>query len=298
MRPKASESGQRTGGHLGGMGMDGPTVDGSSDLGSRPVTAAEVSSVSRTPRAAEPGRTASPRAAGGAPSEQAARREAGARAPARGPGRRPRVRPRRDGRPARRGRRRVTSSASTPSARRRGSHEPGRVAYVVCDVRHLPFRPGVADLVVSFDVIEHFADDAVPLTAARQLVRDGGVVALTVPALPGAVEHVRRTGRPPSPVHPPDPGGGRSRRPASSPTRRPTSSRGWPRPCGRPATATVSKRTPSRRACSAGRSQPSWRGCAVPSGCCSGGGASRSALRSSPWAGRAARWPAGAAATR
>ena len=62
--------------------------------------------------------------------------------------------------------------------------QPGRVAFVVCDVRRLPFRAGVADLVGSFDVIEHFADDAVPLTAARQLVRDGGAVALTVPAFP------------------------------------------------------------------------------------------------------------------
>ena len=63
--------------------------------------------------------------------------------------------------------------------------EPGRFGYVVCDVRHLPFRLGVADLVGSFDVIEHFADDSVPLTAARRLVRDGGAIALTVPALPG-----------------------------------------------------------------------------------------------------------------
>jgi SAM-dependent methyltransferase len=60
----------------------------------------------------------------------------------------------------------------------------GRVGYVVCDAHHLPFRPGVADLVVSFDVIEHFADDAAPLGAARQMVRDGGAVALTVPANP------------------------------------------------------------------------------------------------------------------
>ena len=60
----------------------------------------------------------------------------------------------------------------------------GRVAFVICDAHHLPFRPGVADLVVSFDVIEHFADDAAPLGAARRMVRDDGVVALTVPANP------------------------------------------------------------------------------------------------------------------
>jgi SAM-dependent methyltransferase len=60
-----------------------------------------------------------------------------------------------------------------------------RYSFVVCDARRLPFREGVADLVTSFDVIEHFADDSAPLSSARQLVRSSGNVAVTVPALPG-----------------------------------------------------------------------------------------------------------------
>ena len=75
----------------------------------------------------------------------------------------------------------------------------GRVAHVVCDARRLPFRPGVAGLVTSFDVIEHFTDDGEPLRAARELVRADGHVAVTVPANPSlwspfddAVGHHRR----------------------------------------------------------------------------------------------------------
>lgn len=60
-----------------------------------------------------------------------------------------------------------------------------RYSFVVCDARRLPFREGIADLVTSFDVIEHFADDSLPLQSARELVRDSGNVAVTVPALPG-----------------------------------------------------------------------------------------------------------------
>jgi SAM-dependent methyltransferase len=59
------------------------------------------------------------------------------------------------------------------------------VAYVVADANHLPFRPGRAGLVTCLDVIEHFADDAVPLGAARRLVRPDGHVLVTVPAGPG-----------------------------------------------------------------------------------------------------------------
>lgn len=62
---------------------------------------------------------------------------------------------------------------------------PGRSAHVVCDAAHLPLRDGIADLVTALDVIEHFADDGDPLGSARRVVRPTGVVALTVPALPG-----------------------------------------------------------------------------------------------------------------
>lgn len=62
---------------------------------------------------------------------------------------------------------------------------PGRSAHVVCDASRLPLRPAIAGLATAFDVIEHFADDADPLRAARTVVRDDGHVAVTVPALPG-----------------------------------------------------------------------------------------------------------------
>lgn len=61
---------------------------------------------------------------------------------------------------------------------------PGRSAHVVCDAARLPLRPGIAGLATAFDVIEHFADDADPLRSAREVVREGGHVAVTVPALP------------------------------------------------------------------------------------------------------------------
>lgn len=60
---------------------------------------------------------------------------------------------------------------------------PG-VAFVVADAGRLPFRPHRIDVVTCLDVVEHFRDDAVPLGAARELVRDGGHVAVTVPASP------------------------------------------------------------------------------------------------------------------
>lgn len=63
-------------------------------------------------------------------------------------------------------------------------NRPGRNAFVVCDAGRLPLRPGIAGLVTSFDVIEHFADDGDPLASAREVVREDGYVAVTVPALP------------------------------------------------------------------------------------------------------------------
>lgn len=61
---------------------------------------------------------------------------------------------------------------------------PGRSAHVVCDAARLPFRDGMAGLATAFDVVEHFQDDGDPLGSARRVVRDGGYVAVTVPALP------------------------------------------------------------------------------------------------------------------
>jgi SAM-dependent methyltransferase len=58
-------------------------------------------------------------------------------------------------------------------------------AFVVGAATHVPLREASAGLVGCFDVIEHFADDGVPLRAARALTRPDGHVAVTVPAFPG-----------------------------------------------------------------------------------------------------------------
>ena len=50
------------------------------------------------------------------------------------------------------------------------------------DANNLPFENNSFDIVGLFDVIEHFHDDIPPLREAVRVVRDGGIVAVTVPA--------------------------------------------------------------------------------------------------------------------
>jgi len=64
------------------------------------------------------------------------------------------------------------------------ANRSGRVAYAVADILRPPIRPGHADLVTAFDVIEHFADDQGPLSVLRSLVTEQGRVCVTVPAGP------------------------------------------------------------------------------------------------------------------
>jgi SAM-dependent methyltransferase len=61
---------------------------------------------------------------------------------------------------------------------------PGRLAFVACDARTLPFRSACFDVVVALDVIEHFPDDQAPLSELRRTSRPGGAVGLAVPAMP------------------------------------------------------------------------------------------------------------------
>lgn len=75
---------------------------------------------------------------------------------------------------------------------------PG-VALVVARIEAAPLRPHAADAVLGLDVLEHIADDARGLAEAAHLVRPGGLLLVTVPALQSlwgaqdeASHHLRR----------------------------------------------------------------------------------------------------------
>jgi SAM-dependent methyltransferase len=81
------------------------------------------------------------------------------------------------------------------------THRPG-VHYVVAAADALPFRDHAFDLVGSFDVLEHLADDELALREQVRIATKGGWVVATVPAGPRlwsahdvAVGHHRRYGR-------------------------------------------------------------------------------------------------------
>jgi SAM-dependent methyltransferase len=59
----------------------------------------------------------------------------------------------------------------------------GTTRVVVGRIEAPPLRAGIADAVVALDVLEHVEDDAGALAAAARLVRPGGLVLVTVPAL-------------------------------------------------------------------------------------------------------------------
>jgi SAM-dependent methyltransferase len=58
----------------------------------------------------------------------------------------------------------------------------GGAVFVVADVSKLPFRSGVADVVLTLDVIEHLDDDQAALAEAARVLRVGGRAAVMVPA--------------------------------------------------------------------------------------------------------------------
>jgi ubiquinone/menaquinone biosynthesis C-methylase UbiE len=57
---------------------------------------------------------------------------------------------------------------------------------VQCDANRLPFDDRSFDIAGLFDVIEHFQDDISLLGEAFRIVKDGGIIAITVPARPEA----------------------------------------------------------------------------------------------------------------
>jgi SAM-dependent methyltransferase len=75
---------------------------------------------------------------------------------------------------------------------------PRAVSLVLGRMESPPLRPRSFDAAVALDVLEHLDDDASGLRAAADLVRPGGLVLVTVPALPSlwgaqdVVSHHRR----------------------------------------------------------------------------------------------------------
>ncbi len=70
--------------------------------------------------------------------------------------------------------------------------------YVIGDLGALPLAPAVFDAVLALDVLEHLDDDAAALRQAARALRPGGLLVVTVPALPSlwgaqdVVSHHRR----------------------------------------------------------------------------------------------------------
>ena len=79
---------------------------------------------------------------------------------------------------------------------------PAGIRYVIGRAEALPLAARSADLVVARDVLEHVPDDAAAIAELRRLLKPGGLLLITVPALPslwGAQDtvssHLRRDTR-------------------------------------------------------------------------------------------------------
>jgi SAM-dependent methyltransferase len=62
------------------------------------------------------------------------------------------------------------------------AHVRGGANYCRSEGTRLPFRPGVFDIVVASDVLEHIEDDEAAVAEIARVIRPGGVLILTVPA--------------------------------------------------------------------------------------------------------------------
>lgn len=58
------------------------------------------------------------------------------------------------------------------------------IAFVIGSVEQSPFRAASFDLVLALDVLEHLDDDSTGVREVVQLVKPGGTLLITVPALP------------------------------------------------------------------------------------------------------------------
>jgi SAM-dependent methyltransferase len=61
---------------------------------------------------------------------------------------------------------------------------PEQVGFVIGSLERTPFADQSFDVVLALDVLEHLDDDAAGLSEAARLLRPGGLLLLTVPALP------------------------------------------------------------------------------------------------------------------
>jgi len=61
---------------------------------------------------------------------------------------------------------------------------PAGIAYVIGRVEAAPLAAGVSDLVIAMDVLEHVPDDAAALREISRVLKPGGLLLVTVPALP------------------------------------------------------------------------------------------------------------------
>jgi SAM-dependent methyltransferase len=63
-------------------------------------------------------------------------------------------------------------------------HAPPEIEYVIGDIASPPLAGSSFDAVLVLDVLEHLDDDTTGLREASQLVKPGGLLLVTVPALP------------------------------------------------------------------------------------------------------------------
>jgi SAM-dependent methyltransferase len=63
-------------------------------------------------------------------------------------------------------------------------HRPANVDYIIGSIEALPFVEKSFDAVLALDVLEHLDDDLAGLREAARLVKPGGLLLITVPALP------------------------------------------------------------------------------------------------------------------
>lgn len=63
-------------------------------------------------------------------------------------------------------------------------HDPDQIVFVVGKLENAPFEDSSFDMVLGLDILEHLEDDLAGLREAIRLTKPGGLILVTVPALP------------------------------------------------------------------------------------------------------------------